>query len=215
MKKAYLFDFDGTLANSMPDWTGKVFHVLNQTHTPYPPDLIRQVVTLGDRGAAEYLRNTLGVPLETEEILRQMDAYALPKYRDEIRLKAGVTEYLSRLRQRGCEVHVLTASPHKMVDPCLKRTGIYDWFGHVWTCEDLALSKSQPEIYRKVMQLLELPISAGVFFDDSPLAIQAAARAGLFAVGVYDEASADYAGEMRRCADLYIQDFRQILNTDI
>lgn len=215
MKKAYIFDFDGTLADSMPSWAGKVLQVLKDTNTPYPPDLLKRVVTLGDQGAARYLREELGVRLSLEEIFRRMDDYALPRYRDQVQLKEGVYEYLKLLRSRGCTVHVLTASPHKMVDPCLKRVGIYDWFGHVWSCDDLGLTKSQPEIYHKAIAAIGLTVADGVFFDDSLLAVQTAVRAGLFTVGVFDPLAAEYTRQIRETADVYVDSFTQLMDMDI
>ena len=148
MHSTYIFDFDGTLVDSMPYWAQKVLNILDDCGVRYPSDIIKIVTPLGDRGTAEYMRDTLGVPLPLEEIFRQMDAFALVKYRDVIEIKEGVREYLARLRAAGCTLHVLTASPHEMLDPCLKRIGIFDWFDHVWSCEDFGTSKSDPEIYK-------------------------------------------------------------------
>ena len=167
MEISYLFDFDGTLVDSMPSWAEKVLNILRECGVDYPADIINIVTPLGDRGTAEYMRDVLGVPLSLEEIFRQMDEYALPKYRDEIVLKEGVREYLARLRDGGCTLHVLTASPHKMVDPCLKRLGIFGWFDNVWSTDDFGMVKSDTAIYRAAAERIGVDVSEAVFFDTS------------------------------------------------
>ena len=210
MHHTYIFDFDGTLVDSMPSWAEKVLNILRECGVEYPADIINIVTPLGDRGTAEYMRGVLGVPLSLEEIFRQMDEYALPKYRDEIVLKEGVREYLARLRDGGCTLHVLTASPHKMVDPCLKRLGIFDWFSNVWSTDDFGMVKSDPRIYLAAADRIGVDVSDAVFFDDNLMAIRTARAAGMYAVGVYDASSDALVEEIRAAADLYVRSMSEL-----
>ena len=202
-----IFDFDGTLVDSMPTWSEKMLNILRTTGTPYPADVIKYITTLGDIGTAKYFRDELHVPLTTDEMFARMDEYALPKYRDVIPLKEGVREYLTMLRENGCSLHVLTASPHKMVDPCLKRLGIADWFDHIWSCDDFGMTKSDPEIYREAVRKIGADIGDAVFFDDNINAVKTAGTAGLYSVGVYDATGEDFADEMKTAADRYFSTF--------
>ena len=210
MRNTYIFDFDGTLVDSMPYWAEKVLSIICESGVEYPADIIKIVTPLGDRGTAEYLRDVLGVPLTPEEMFRQMDAFALPKYRDEIGIKAGVREYLQHLRDAGRTLHVLTASPHKMVDPCLKRLGLFDLFDNVWSTDDFGMVKSDTAIYRAAAEKIGVDVSDAVFFDDNLTAVRTAAAAGMYAVGVYDDSSADCAEEIRAAADLYVRSFEDL-----
>ena len=213
MHHTYIFDFDGTLVDSMPSWAEKVLNILRECGVEYPADIINIVTPLGDRGTAEYMRGVLGVPLSLEEIFRQMDEFALPKYRDEIVLKEGVREYLARLREAGCTLHVLTASPHKMVDPCLRRLGIFDWFENVWSTDDFGMVKSDTAIYRAAAERIGADVSDAVFFDDNLMAIRTARAAGMYAVGVHDASSDALAEEIRRAADLYVYSMAELPET--
>ncbi|MBO4939710.1 MAG: HAD family phosphatase [Clostridia bacterium] len=212
MKKTYIFDFDGTLVDSMPTWSAKMLYVLKESDTAYPDDIIKTITPLGDFGSAKYFQETLGCPWELERILTKMDEYALPKYRNEIVLKEGVKAYLEWLRLQGISLHVLTASPHKMVDPCLKRCGVFDWFDNVWSCDDFSMTKSNPEIYRQAAERIGVSVEDCVFFDDNIHALQTAQRAGMFAVGVFDPSAAEFEREMRACADVYVETLVGIKN---
>ena len=203
----YIFDFDGTLVDSMPCWSEKMLNILNKNQVSYPADIIKQITPLGDLGTAKYFQEVLGVQLSIEEMIAQMDEYALPKYRDVIGLKDGVREYLCQLKNSGCSLNVLTASPHKMVDACLQRLGVYDWFENVWSCDDFGTTKSNPQIYLDAVARIGSRVEDTVFFDDNINAVKTAAQAGLYTVGVFDESGADFAEELKSVADVYIATF--------
>ncbi len=203
----YLFDFDGTLVDSMPDWSQKMINILETSKVVYPKDIIKIITPLGDIGTVKYFREVLGVNMSAEEMLDEMDRYALPKYRDSIALKEGVSEYLTRLKQKNCSLNVLTASSHKMLDPCLKRNGIFDLFDNVWSCDDFKTTKADPKIYKAAADKIGVRENEIAFFDDNIGAIKTAATAGLYTVGVYDDSGKDFTKSLKETADLYIETF--------
>lgn len=203
----YIFDFDGTLVDSMPDWSKKMINILERNHVEYPLDIIKTIATLGDLGSAKYFKEVFNVELTIEEMLEQMDEYALPKYRDSIILKEGVLEYLTMLKKNSCSLNVLTASPHKMLDPCLRRNGIYDLFDNVWSTDDFKMTKVQPEIYKEAVKRLGVKEDEAVFFDDNIGAVKTAKKAGLYTVAVYDKSGEDFIVQLKESSDLYIDSF--------
>ncbi len=206
-----IFDFDGTLVNSMPDWAGKMLYLLNTHHIAYPADIIRTVTPLGDVGAAEYFRQNLGLSLSVEQIRAELDAYALPKYRDTIQPKEAAEQLLLRLKRAGVKSCILTASPQHMMRPCLERCGLADYFEFNWCCDDLGLKKTQPEIYARTCAQLGTVPGKTLFFDDNIYALRTARAAGLVTVGVYDESSAGDEQEIRSLTDCYIRSFSQLV----
>lgn len=207
MHKTYLFDFDGTLVDSMPCWGEKMLNILRHESIAPKAGLVSHIATLGDKGTAKYFREELGVTLSEEEMFSMMDEYALPRYRDEIPLKEGVEDYLLRMKSMGVSLNILTASPHKMLDPCLKRLGVWDLFGKVWSCDDLGTVKSDPEIYRIAARELGVQTADVAFFDDNLGAVCTAASAGMFTVGVYDASGEPLLSRLQKAADVYIPTF--------
>lgn len=208
----YIFDFDGTLVDSMPDWSAKMLNVLNKNNISYPENIIEIITPLGDLGSAKYFIEKLGSKLSTEEMIAQMDEYALPKYRDTIGFKdESVPLYLKKLKSEGKVLCVLTASPHKMLDPCLKRLGIYDLFDFVWSCDDFGTTKSNPQIYLDAVKKAGGTTSDAVFFDDNIGAVKTAKAAELYTVGVYDKSGESFATELKSVCDRYIMSFSDLM----
>lgn len=232
-----LFDFDGTLVDSMPYWADAMLCVLDNHKIEYPEDIIRIITPLGTEGTIRYYRG-LGLDLPTEQIINEINAHAEPKYLYEIPAKKHVPETLAGLSDMGYHLHVLTASPHRWLDPCLKRLGLFDLFDNVWSCDDFGTEKSNPEIYNAVEKRLGIYRDAGfaedaipenckgreccvprnrslIFFDDNLNALKAAVASGITAVGVFDETSADAdsINNIRAIAHGYINDFSELINS--
>jgi len=211
--RTYLFDFDGTLVDSMPTYAAIMKGILDEHHIPYGDDLIKIITPLGYHDTAVYFQK-LGVPMEKDAILKCMGDRMVDAYTHRVPAKNHVISVLQQLRHRGCSLNVLTASPHLTMDPCLKRLGIYDLFDHVWSCEDFGLNKANPEIYRQAAKRLGVPVGEVLFMDDNPNADRAAKEAGMKVCGVYDEFTAEFAEEMKRDNDDYIRDFEELLRIE-
>lgn len=203
----YIFDFDGTLGDSMPYFTEGVLDALKQNNIAYPEDIIKIITPLGYKGSAKYFIEEFGLPYTEEELITSMHETLYIAYRDKIVLKPGVADYLRKLREEGHSLYVLTASPFRMVAAVLKRCGVFDLFEQVWSCEDFNMTKGNPEIYRAAVERAGGKMEDTVFFDDNLEAIRTAVSAGIYTIGVYDKASEEYLEEIKEIADGFIYSF--------
>ncbi len=211
----YLFDFDGTLVDSMPTYISAVLRVLDENNISYKKDIVKIITPLGFIGTARYYRDALGLDMTVEEIVPKMHEYALHGYLHDVPAKSNVIDTLKALKGRGDSLHVLTASPHATLDPCLRRLGIYDLFENVWSCEDFGTTKADPNIYRMAAERIGVTASEVIFLDDNYNADLTAKRAGMKVVGVYDDSSAEYEQQIRSITDAYIGDFSELISLDI
>ncbi len=209
-QKIFIFDFDGTLVDSMPHWSAMVLNILDTYKVSYPEDIIKILTPLGNLGAAKYFQTEMGIPLTLPEITEMMEALTLPKYRDVIPLKPGVFECLQKMKAAGYSLNVLTASPHRTLDPCLQRNGVWELFDYIWSCEDFGTTKSDPDIYVQAAAKLGVTVQNAVFVDDNIGAVKTAAQAGMRTIGVYDPSGADFKAQLQAAADHYIDSFDQL-----
>ena len=53
----YLFDFDGTLVDSMPTFVSVMLRILDENAISYSDDIVKIITPLGYKGTAEYFIN--------------------------------------------------------------------------------------------------------------------------------------------------------------
>ena len=205
----YLFDFDGTLVDSMPTFASVMLRILDENHIRYESDIIKVITPLGYGGSAKYFRQ-LGLDMEEDAIVSLMNTYAQEEYTHRIGAKKNVIETLRYLKENHADLNVLTASPHAMLDVCLKRLGIFDLFTNVWSCDDFSTTKSNPEIYKAAAKRIGMPIDQILFLDDNLNADKTAKAAGMRVCGVFDPSSEDYVEEIKAATDHYIYDFSEL-----
>ena len=208
----FLFDFDGTLVDSMPTFISSMLRILNENNISYDDDIIKTITPLGVNGTAEYYINTLGVKKTKEELINLMKSYMLEAYYNTIPAKENVISVLKELKNRGNSLNVLTASPHITLDACLKRLGIYDLFDNVWSCDDFNTTKANPEIYVLAAKRLNKNVADVWFLDDNLGADMTAKSAGMKVCGVYDDSSKEYTEEIKSVSDYYIYNFSELLS---
>lgn len=207
--KTYLFDFDGTLVDSMPTYISSMLRILDENNIPYEDSIIKTITPLGLIGTAEYYIK-LGINKTKEQIIDSMKKYMLEEYFYNIPAKKNVVSVLKELKARGDSLNVLTASPHITLDACLKRLEIFDLFDNVWSCDDFRTTKADPEIYKAAAERLGEKVENVLFLDDNFNADKTAKEAGMKVCGVYDESSKEYVEEIRSIADFYIYDFSEL-----
>ena len=206
----YLFDFDGTLVESMPVYVSVMLRILDENNIKYGDDIVKIITPLGYAGTAKYYKG-LGVSLSVEEMIALMNKYAYDEYAYNIPAKSNVISVLEQLKKNGANLNVLTASPHNTLDPCLKRLGIFDLFNNVWSCDDFSTTKADPNIYTMSASRIGQPVENILFLDDNYNADKTAKSAGMKVCGVYDKSSDEYIDDIKSISDHYIYDFSELL----
>ena len=209
--ETYLFDFDGTLVDSMPTFISSMLRILDENGIAYEDDIVKTITPLGLNGTADYYLNTLGLSMPKEQLLRTMGEYLMYAYFHTIPAKKNVIATLQELKARGASLNVLTASPHITLDACLKRLDMWELFDNIWSCDDFNTTKADPDIYKRAAEKLGKPVEKVLFLDDNCHACKTAVTAGMQVCGVFDPSSEEYTEELKAIAHNYIEDFSELL----
>ncbi len=209
----YLFDFDGTLVDSMPTYVNAMLRILDENGITYGDDIVKIITPLGVLGTADYYIK-MGLKLPKDEIIDLMKRYMAEEYFYNIPAKKNVISVLRQLKENGANLNVLTASPHITLDACLKRLGIYDLFTNVWSCDDFNTTKADPNIYVMAAKEIGEKVENVLFLDDNFNADKTAKAAGMKVCGVYDASSDEYTEEIKAITDYYIYDFSELLELE-
>ena len=209
--KTYLFDFDGTLVDSMPSFISAVLKELDRFNCKYSSDIINVITPLGFIGTADYFIKTFNLDITIDKLVENFKENMASDYFYHIPAKSNVISSLKKLKKQGASLNVLTASPHLTLDACLKRLDMFDLFDNVWSCEDFLTTKTDPSIYKAVAKKLNVNVEDVLFLDDNLHADLTAKSTGMKVCGVFDKSSIDFVEQMKSSCDYYIYDFSELL----
>ena len=96
----------------------------------------------------------------------------------------GVMDRLREARALGLSIGVASSSGRGWVRGHLRRLGILELFGSVWTRDEVTNVKPDPEIYLSVTAALGSRPGRTLAIEDSALGVNAAKGAGLYCIAV-------------------------------
>ncbi|MEU7615638.1 HAD family phosphatase [Micromonospora rifamycinica] len=180
--RAYLFDCDGTIVDSMP-----VHHLawraaLDEWGCDLPEDLF---YAWGGRPVADIVvdlnaRHGLAMPVELVARRRE-DAYQ--SFLPQLTAVPGVLAHIEQAYRR-VPFAVVSGSTRESVTASLTALGLLDRFDALVCAEDYARAKPDPECYLLAARLLDVPPEQCLVFEDTDLGVAAATAAGMASVRV-------------------------------
>ena len=211
MKETYIFDFDGTLVDSMTPAVKVLLGYLDEREKRYPDDIVKTIIPLGYKGIADYYVQEFGLKETPKQVYATIVECLQGVYAEQVLPKEKVESTLRALKERGASLSVLTASPHEFLDPCIKRLGWEKYFDNLWSSDDFQMKKAEPFIFVEATKRLGVQPSECFMVDDNIQALLSAKQAGLKTIAVYDSYSKEYEKEMRGFADKYAVVFDEII----
>ncbi len=210
--KAFIFDFDGTLADSMGAWDYVDRTFIERHNLPDNPEYNEKIVALGYDAGAEFVLQTFDIGMTKEEIIDEWKSLARHGYENEIVLKPYVVEYLDSVREQGFHMSVATSLQRNLLEPCLKRNGIIDYFDDLLICDELASQgKCEPAVYLAAAKSLHQDLSDCVVFEDISIAANTARKAGAYTIGVRDDNNQEVFERLEEAANMCIDSFKDLL----
>jgi HAD superfamily hydrolase (TIGR01509 family) len=209
--KGVIFDFDGTLLDSMQVWYHFEREYLKSLGAEPRPDLAEVLRSLSSIEEAIYFRQEYGVTLSIEEIVEGRNKLISVEYGEKIPLKPGALEVLKAFKARGIAMCIATATERELVTPAINRLGLGEYIGRVFTCEEVGVSKSNPDIFLKAAEHLGSDIGETLVVEDAFYAMKSAKKAGFIVAGLYDLSSDDQKDEIAALCDYYWKDFSEML----
>lgn len=205
-----IFDFDGTLVDSMELWrTLGTRYLINKGCEP-EANLwdITKTMTLFE--AAKYFNNVYGLNETEGDIIRGLNELIEEDYRYDIQLKPGARDFIENLSSKGVPMIIASATEQYMVAAAVERLGLEDYFLSILSCKDIGIGKEEPDIFLEALNILETPMATTIVFEDSLHAIVSAKEAGFPVAAVFDPHAAEDEEEIRGYADWYFEGLDEV-----
>ncbi len=213
--QALLFDLDGTLIDSMPhhhdawvEWHARRGLAIDAdaffkaTAGRTNAEILAEMYPAASRAEIDALAD------EKEAIYREIAARTLA-------LIGGAQRFAEAAKAAGLRMAVCTASTPENMALAFGRFPIRDWVETVTSPADGLRGKPEPDIFLEAARRMGVEPARCIVFEDAPLGVEAARRAGMDAVALTTtlpaEAFAGYPNLLATAADFAGLDLPSLL----
>lgn len=207
--KGAIFDFDGTLFDSMPLWKGLKFEFFNN-----------KGLTLTDEDkeifSGLFLNKALPLAKERFELQESIDELLLQfwdllksKYLTSALPKNNIIPFLESLNSKGVKMGIATATGEYALIPLLKKFDMLKYFDAIYSTYTIGAPKSEPKIFDVVSQKLGTTKNTTWVFEDALYAAKTAKENGYNVVGIFDPSELKI-NELKQTVDIYIHDYNEL-----
>jgi beta-phosphoglucomutase len=185
MQKAFLFDLDGTLIDTM-HWHFITWEVVaaEQGSLLKGDALMKELYGNG----AELMNRLVPHKTFTEEearaIVDEKEARYRNLYGQNITVLEGAKEFLEEALNHNIPMGIGTASNQANIDFALDFLDLRKYLNAIVGADDVQLSKPHPETWLKLADALNTSPENCIVFEDAPKGIEAAQKAGMKAIAI-------------------------------
>lgn len=206
--KAAIFDYDGTVMDSMGMWSQASSNYVRTVLGKEPaPGLDEMIKNTSLEEGAKIFREQYGAPGTDADIVQAVLATVTDQYRNTLQLKPDVLQVLEDLKAHGIKMCVATASAREMIEAGNDRLDLNQYFEKVFTCMEVGANKRRPDIYNEAAAYFGTSPEETLVFEDVLHASKTAAEAGYRLIGILDKYSESDKNSIKELSHLFLDSY--------
>lgn len=214
--KAAIFDFDGTLFDSMYVWDNVTEKYLNSIGVSSPNIDESRLKSMSLLVACEFVKEEFDLFQSVEQIMDGFNQVVRKEYEFNVQPKDGVVEFLEILKKNNIALTIASVSEYEHIKAALKRCKIDNYFSEIFSCSATKHGKRRPDVYNNAFSHLkklnpEINKKNTFVFEDALYALEVVKNDGFTTIAVRDD-SEKCPQRMKDLSYFYIDDFRNLDN---
>ena len=188
--KGFIFDFDGTLADSMNVWKYIDDEFMRRHNIKDADEYKKIIVPLGFEAGSKWVAKHFNLGISAKEIQQEWIDLAKLSYEKYVVFNSGALDYVKAVRAAGLPISIATSLNIDLLKSALDTNDALHLFDALVSCDEFASKgKLEPTVYieaAKKMSALtntEIILKDCVVFEDMFLAAKTAKEAGATVVG--------------------------------
>jgi beta-phosphoglucomutase family hydrolase len=180
---AAIWDLDGVLVDTAELHFQAWRHTLKIYGITLTREYFRKIFGIRNEELLPPLLGEISSPALINEISEYKEGVFRKSIHNHVQILPGVNQWLSILEKRGACQAVASSAPLENVKFLLSETGIRRYISAVVAADDLQ-GKPDPAVFLKAASLIRVAPSHCLVFEDSPVGVEAARRAGMKCIAV-------------------------------
>jgi len=205
--KYFLFDWDGSLGNSLPLW----FEAFQKVFAEYGKRMTYKQI--GEKVIGDWEGpSKMGIE-DQEGFFARMEEELMPKL-PFVALNKGAKELIEKIKKAGGKVAVVTNSKRKYVEPALTENGLVNLVDIFMAKEDVDRYKPDPKMINRALGMVNADRKYALMIGDTRTDILAARNAGIDSALYYPKHYEEYYSKRLQAglkATYTVQGFGELL----
>ncbi|MFB5189171.1 HAD family hydrolase [Alicyclobacillus fastidiosus] len=182
MRQTVVFDFDGTVADTLPI----CYYAFQQVFRAFDGRQLQEAEIQRMFGPSEagIIRQNLANQAQVADAISQYYRHYEEKHKDYVPVFAPIRELLRDMKGVGFHIAIWTGKGRQSLDISLRELALNDLFDQIVTGDDVIFPKPHPEGLHFIMQQLKCRSEDVTMVGDSDADIEAGNRANVRSVRV-------------------------------
>ena len=204
-----IFDFDGTVFDSMHIWKGVKFQFFDRIGLVLNEEQREEFKKLFLLDAIELAKTRFDLKMTDKELFNEFFTLIKEKYLADTKPKNDIVEFLEKLKAQGVKMGIATATGEPALIAVLEKFNMLHYFEEIYSTYTVGASKTEPKVYDVVLNELGTDKETTWIFEDALYAAKTAKKAGYNVVGIYDKSELEQ-DELKNLVDIYIHNYSEL-----
>ena len=204
-----IFDFDGTVFDSMHIWKGVKFQFFDRIGLVLNEEQREEFKKLFLLDAIELAKTRFDLKMTDKELFDEFFTLIKEKYLADTKPKNDIIEFLEKLKAKGVKMGIATATGEPALIAVLEKLNMLHYFQEIYSTYTVGASKTEPKVYDVVLNELGTEKETTWIFEDALYAAKTAKKAGYNVVGIYDKSEPEQE-ELKNLVDIYIHNYSEL-----
>ncbi len=204
-----IFDFDGTVFDSMHIWKGVKFQFFDRIGLVLSEEEKKEFQGLFLLDSIELAKTRFDLKLTDKELFNEFFTMIKEKYLLDTKPKNDIIEFLEKLKAKGVKMGIATATGEPALIAVLEKFNMIHYFQEIYSTYTVGASKTEPKVYDVVLEKLGTEKQTTWIFEDALYAAKTAKKAGYNVVGIYDKSELEQE-KLKELVDIYIHNYSEL-----